>query len=294
MSKKTKPILEKLETGFGTSFTYKHFNVHHQNKNDTFWHYHPEIELVYINEGSGKRLVGSHSSFYRNGNLILIGSNLPHCGFTDTLEKHQRETVIQMLPTFLGGSFFDLPEFHQVKSLLQRAQNGIVFHGEDKRQIGALIENLNEQSPLSRLLGLINILKELSEAKNYTLLNAEGYMLETKIEDNQRINLVFNFVREEFKRTISLDEISELVNMTKPAFCRYFKKITGKTFIEFVNDYRLTHAAKMLHEKQVSILDICYESGFNNFSHFNKKFKAFTSRTPSQYKNELVYSVTEK
>lgn len=294
MRKKAKPVLEKLDTGFGSSFMYKRFDAHHQNKSDTFWHYHPEIELVYINEGSGKRLVGSHSSFYRNGNLIFIGSNLPHCGFTDTLEENQRETVIQMLPSFLGETFFNLPELHQVKTLLQRSQYGIVFHGEDKRRIGALIEDLNTQSPISRLLGLIHILKELSEAKRYTLLNAEGYLLEAKIEDNQRINLIFNFVRKEFKRSISLDEISELVNMTKPAFCRYFKKITGKTFIKFVNDYRLTHAAKMLHEEQVSILDVSLESGFNNFSHFNKTFKAFTGRTPSEYRNELTYSLADE
>ena len=293
MPKQSKPVLEKLDTGFGTSFTYKHYDADHQNKSDTFWHYHPEIELVYVNEGSGKRLVGSHSSFYRNGNLIFIGSNLPHCGFTDTLENNQQETVIQMLPSFLGDRFFDLPEFYQVKSLLERSQNGIVFHGNDKRRIGAMVEELNGQAPITRLLGLMRILKELSEAKNYTLLNAEGYMLETKIEDNQRINLIFNFVRKEFQRPISLDEIADLVNMTKPAFCRYFKKITGKTFVEFVNDFRLTHASKMLHENQISILDICFESGFNNFSHFNKKFKAFTGRTPSQYRNELAYNLTQ-
>ncbi|MBZ9651869.1 AraC family transcriptional regulator [Psychroflexus montanilacus] len=292
MSKNAKPILEKLEPNFGNSFSYKRFNADNQNKSDTFWHYHPELELVYVNEGSGKRLVGSHASYYRNGNLILIGSNLPHCGFTDTLEKNQRETVVQMLPSFLGDSFFEIPELKNIKKLLQRAQYGIVFHGDAKREIGSKLEALSSVTPVNRLIGLLKILSMLEQTKNYTLLNADGYILEAKLEDNQRINMIFNFVQNEFQRSITLDEISEKVNMTKPAFCRYFKKITGKTFVDFVNTYRLTHAAKMLHEKQVSILDVCFDSGFNNFSHFNKKFKAFTGRTPTQYRNELAYSVS--
>lgn len=293
MNKTAKPVLEKLEPNFGNSFSYKQFDVNNQNKSDTFWHYHPELEMVYVNEGSGKRLVGSHASYYRNGNLILIGSNLPHCGFTDTLEKDQKETLVQMLPSFLGDTFFNLPELAGINKLLLRAQYGIVFHGNAKREIGQKLENLSVLSPLEKLLGLLEVLKMMEQTKNYSLLNADGFILEAKLEDNQRINLIFNFVQHEFQRSISLDEISEKVNMTKPAFCRYFKKITGKTFVEFVNSYRLTHAAKMLHERQISILDVCFDSGFNNFSHFNKKFKAFTGRTPTQYRNELTYSVTE-
>lgn len=291
MTKNAKPVLEKLEPNFGNSFTYKQFDCNNQNKNDTFWHYHPELELVYVNEGSGKRLVGSHASYYRNGNLIFIGAHLPHCGFTDTLENNQKETVVQMLPSFLGKTFFELPELKGINKLLQRAQYGIVFHGDTKREIGHKIETLATSSPLERLIGLLEVLKMMEQTKNYTLLNAEGFILEAKLEDNQRINSVFNFVQNEFQRSITLDEVSEQMNMTKPAFCRYFKKITGKTFVNFVNTYRLTHAAKMLHEKQVSILEVSLESGFNNFSHFNKKFKAFTGRTPTQYRNELNYSI---
>lgn len=294
MKKDAKPVLERLEPNFGNSFTYKQFDAKNQNKSDKFWHYHPELELVYINEGTGKRLVGSHASYYRNGNLIFIGSNLPHCGFTGTLEKHQCETVVQMLPSFLGDTFFELPELKNVKKLLQRAQYGIVFHGNAKREIGKKIESLAKKSHLERLIGLLEVFKMMEQTKNYTLLNAEGFILEAKLEDNKRINFIFNFVQNEFQRNISLDEISEEVHMTKPAFCRYFKKITGKTFVDFVNAYRLTHAAKMLHERQISVLDVCYASGFNNFSHFNKKFKAFTGRTPTQYRNELAYSVADE
>ena len=287
-----KPTLEKIEPGFGSSFSYRTYYRDRRDKKPTFWHYHPEIELVYVNGGCGKRQIGSHISYYRNGDLILIGSHLPHCSFTDSLTEHECESVIQFKPDFIGNEFFDIVEMKGIRSLLERAKKGIVFHGDTKRQIGAEIEKLRSLEPFARLLGLMEVLRQLEKASNYTILNAHGFILETELQDNDRINVIFNFVKEEFTRHISLDEISEKVSMTNPAFCRYFKKITGKTFTRFVNEYRLAHAAKLLHEKQISITEVCYESGFNNFSHFNKLFKSFTGKPPSVYRNELKYSVS--
>lgn len=287
MKNTLKPVFERIEPSFGSSFSYRTYDKAHQNKNHTFWHYHPELELVYVNGGSGKRQIGSHLSFYRNGDLILIGSNLPHCGFTDGLTRNEKETVIQLKQDFLGETFFDIPEMRNVKSMLQSAGMGMVFHGHDKRIIGSKIEDLQNKNFYQRLLGLLEILKLLEEAENYTILNAQGFILETGLEDHNRINIVFNFVKEQFSRPIPLEEVANMVSMTVPSFCRYFKKITGKTFVQFVNEYRLVHAAKLLHEKQISILDVCFESGFNNFSHFNKQFKKFTGKAPSVYRNEL-------
>ena len=292
MIKSSKPSFEKVDPSFGSSFSFKNFNQEHQNKNHTFWHYHPEIELVYVNGGSGKRQIGSHVSYYQNGDLILIGANLPHCGFTDSLTDNDRETVIQFNPDFLGKNFWEIPEMRNVRVLLERAKNGIVFHGEDKNLIGEKIEALNSLTNYKRLLGLLDILNMLENAKDFTLLNAEGFVLDTELEDNNRINVIFNFVKNEFKRNIALEEIADVVSMTVPAFCRYFKKITGKTFVQFVNEYRLVHAAKLLHEKQISITDVCFESGFNNFSHFNKQFKKFTGKSPSLYRNEIKFAVS--
>ncbi|WP_037314060.1 AraC family transcriptional regulator [Salegentibacter sp. Hel_I_6] len=292
MIKSSKPSFEKVDPSFGSSFSFKSFNYQHQNKNHTFWHYHPEIELVYVNGGSGKRQIGSHVSYYQHGDLILIGANLPHCGFTDSLTDNDRETVIQFSSDFLGKNFWEIPEMRNVRVLLERAKNGIVFHGEDKDLIGEKIEALNSLTNYKRLLGLLEILNMLENAKDFTLLNAEGFVLDTELEDNNRINVIFNFVKNEFKRNITLEEIANIVSMTVPAFCRYFKKTTGKTFVQFVNEYRLVHAAKLLHEKQISITDVCFESGFNNFSHFNKQFKKFTGKSPSIYRNEIKFAVS--
>jgi len=257
------------------------------------WHYHPEIEIVFVNEGTGKLQIGSHMSFYTNGTLMLIGSNLPHCGFTDNHTGNKSETIIQMSPSFLGDSFFNIPEMVGIKNMLEQAKKGIVYHGDAKRKIGALIERLAALDPFDRLLGIFKILKEMQQTEEYTMLNAKGFIIETPLQDNNRINMIFNFVQKEFTRPIPLEEIAEKVSMSVPGFCRYFKKITGKTFIQFVNKYRLVHAAKLLHEKQMSITDVCYESGFSNFSHFNKLFKQFSGKTPSMYRNEMKYIISE-
>lgn len=281
-----KPIFEAIAPNFGHSFTYQRFDENKTNTN-RIWHFHPELELVYINGGSGKRQIGSHVSYFREGDLILIGSNLPHCGFTDKLTGNKSETVVQMKMDFLGNNFFDIPEMKKIQKLLDISKSGIAFYGKTKKKIGEKMEILDYQSDFQRLLSILNILNELGSTEEFKVLNAEGFSMETEVKDNDRINVVFNHVKTNFKEDISLDEIADLVSMTVPSFCRYFKKITNKTFVQFVNEYRLVHASKLLAEQPMSITEVCFESGFNNFSHFNKSFKAFTGQNPSEYRNQL-------
>ena len=279
------PTLKIIEPSFGSSFTLTKYNI---NYNSHFWHYHPEIELIYVNGGAGKRQVGSHISYYTNGDLTLIGSNLPHCGFTDELTGNKNEIVIQMKPDFLGEHFFEIPEMVNIKNLLQQAKSGITFGGKTKRKIGKKIGKMEDKTPFERLLSIIEILNELELAtEDATILNAEGFRMEMHVQDNERINSIFNYVKDHFKEPIRLEEIAGKVSMTVPSFCRYFKKITHKTFTKFVNDYRLVHACKLLAEKPISISAIAFESGFNNFSHFNKSFKEFTGKNASEYRYEL-------
>lgn len=283
---KLKPAFEAIEPEFGHSYTYQKFDATKNNKNNS-WHYHPEIELVYVNGGSGKRQIGSHISYYKDGDLILIGSNLPHCGFTDILTGNESETIVHMKEDFLGNDFFDIPEMKNIQSLFEMAKGGIAFSGKTKRKIGEKIEVLEYQTNFQRLLSILNILNELGNSKEFNVLNAVGFSMETEVKDNDRINMVFNHVKVNFKEEITLKEIANLVSMTVPSFCRYFKKITNKTFTRFVNEYRLVHASKLLAEKPISITEVCFESGFNNFSHFNKQFKSFTGQNPSEYRNQL-------
>lgn len=284
--KKIRPSFEIVESSFGSSFYYSKY-VENANNMAHLWHYHPEIEMVFVNGGSGKRQIGSHVSYYTDGDLILIGSNLPHCGFTDEHTGNKNETVIQMKPDFLGANFFSLQETKSISELFDKAKGGIAFGDESKKAVGSRIEMMEKQAPFERLLTLLSVLKELESANDYKILNASGFSMETQVQDNDRINMVFNYVKDHFTEEISLETISEMSSMTVPSFCRYFKKITKKTFTRFVNEYRVVHASKLLAEKQISIANISYESGFHNFSHFNKLFKEFTGKSASQYRKEL-------
>ena len=128
---------------------------------------------------------------------------------------------------------------------------------------------------------------DLAQAEDYELLNSDGFAFEAGIQDNEKIEVIYKYININFQQHITLDEIANEVSMTVPAFCRYFKKVTGKTFTKLVNEYRIVHATKLLSESQQSVTDICFACGFNNFSHFNKIFKEITGKSASKYRGEL-------
>ena len=284
--KSKKPLFEKISPNFGSSLHVKYHNEVVENKLP-FWHFHPELELVYVNKAKGKRHIGSHLSYFNNSQLILIGANLPHSGFTDRFSTNGTESIIQFKEDFLGHGFLDIPEAQQVKKLFHKAKKGILFHLEAKQVIGPKIESLMGLEGMERVIQFLDILNDLSLTKHYNLLNVDGFAFEVEPQDNKKVEIIFEYVSRNFTQSIPLDEISGKVNMTVPAFCRYFKKVTGRTFTQFVNEFRIVHATKLLAENPTSITDICYESGFNNFSHFNKLFKKFTGKSPLKYRNEM-------
>ena len=281
-----KPTLEKITPNFGSSLLVKK-HVEFLKTNTPFWHFHPEIELVYVNKGKGKRHIGNHISYFNNSQLVLIGSNLPHVGYLDRLTTNGSETLIQFKPEFLGSDFFKIPEMIAIEAMFERAKKGIRFNIEIKQRIGAKIEKLVELDGVNRITSFLEILNDLATTDDYTLLNANGFAIETIPQDSDKIEIIYKHINENFKEHISLDQISELVSMTVPAFCRYFKKSTGKTFTKLVNEYRIVHATKLLAESNMSIADVSFECGFNNFSHFNKLFKNFAGKSASKYRSEM-------
>jgi AraC-like DNA-binding protein len=290
--KTRKPTYEKISPEFGSSILVrKHKMDAYKGEVKPFWHFHPEIELVYVNKGRGKRHIGNHLSYFNNSQLLLIGSNLPHNGFIDRLTINGSETIVQFKPEFLGEYFFNIPEMERINKLLERAKGGILFGVKTKQKIGCKIEKLPEKEGFKKILILLEILHGLAKSEDYTILNADGFTFEAEPQDSAKIDIIFKHVNENFQRHLSLDEIADKVSMTVPAFCRYFKKVTGKTFTKLVNEYRVVHATKLLSESQLSITDICYECGFNNFSHFNKLFKEFTGKSASGYRKELKLMV---
>lgn len=288
-----KPTLKYVEPTFGNSFTYRLFAEENPNKKP-HWHYHPEIELVFIENGSGKRHIGNHLSYFNDGDLVLIGPNLPHSGFANRLTGDKSEIVVQFKEDFLGDSFFSKIELREIKGLLERARSGISFYGRTKDEVGILLKDFNwVKIKFDQLVQLLKILQILALSSEYTLLNAnDGLSLVLNPQDNDRMDLIYDFVRGHFEEKIYLEEIAETVAMSVPAFSRYFKKMANKTFSVFLMEFRIVHASKLLAEDQMSIAEVCFSSGFNNFSHFTKSFKRITGKSPSAYKKE-IYKVVQ-
>ncbi len=281
-----KPTLKTVSPSFGSSFSYSRFSDE-TPEGFAQWHYHPELELVYIEKGNGKRHIGNHVSYYNKGDLILIGPNLPHYGFAHRLTKNNIEMVVQFREDFLGADFFKSRELQKIAQMIDRSKQGLVFYGKTKRDVGRMLSEMDIMNVFDRLLRILKILDTLAESDEYKMLNASKFTIAVKQSDNQRIKIVYDYVRENFQSDVKLEEIAELTNMTVPSFCRYFKKQTKKTFTQFVNEFKVIHACKLLSETNRTIADICFECGFNNFSHFNKQFRIVTGKSPSSYRSEF-------
>lgn len=279
-----KPTFEKIEPGFGSSF-----RVLHHTEPDTcwmYWHYHPEYEIVYVPRGQGKRHVGHHVSAYDDGDLVFMGPNLPHLNFSHGVVGDFEEIVVQMQEDFLGPGFLQRPEMENVRRLFERAKQGISFGGETKRRIGTELEKLVSQPPFERLLTLLSVFQQLASSADATALNADTYSLDPNGRDQERINRIYGYVDRHFADAIDVQEVASLAGLTVPAFSRYFRKMTQMTFTDFVNEFRITQARKLLMTDR-PIAAVADESGFNNLSHFNKVFRQRTGQTPGAYRRGL-------
>ncbi len=290
MDKKQKnhllPKLKKVSFDFGSSMRYARFTKRNPDAK-AYWHYHPEVELVFIEQGFGNRYVGNHISKFEDGDLILMGPNIPHFGYEFGFQGVHEEVVVQFNNEIIENSIELMPELTAIHELINRAKSGISFHGETKAYIGKELILMEGQRPFDRLQRLFKILEYLAHSKEYKVLNADGVTLIIRNQNEDRINKVFQHVKENYDSEITLEEISQLALMTVPAFCRYFKKHTKKTFTQFVNDFRIRQAIRLLAHGDRSISEIANEVGFNNFSHFNKQFKRVTGESPSMYKKAM-------
>jgi AraC-like DNA-binding protein len=281
-----KPLLQKLPLTFGSSFLIDRFESPYF---DTPWHYHQEIEIVLCDGGFGKKFVGNHVSDYAEGDLAILGSNLPHWYRADDacyLHQKPASIVIHFLIDCFGKDFFESEEMTEIKYFLKTANLGIEFYGKTRTKIQEKIQSLLKADKVARMLGLIEILHLMSVTKEYRFLS-ENAIVGVSKKDSERMNEVFNYVLKNFKNDINLSEIANKTRFSEAAFCRYFKLRTQKTFVEFVNEIRIEYACKLLTENDLNILEICYESGFKNLSNFNRQFRKYTNNNPKTYRKKM-------
>ena len=257
------------------------------------YHFHPEYELTLIVQGNGKRYVGTHMNDYSTGDLVLLGSNLPHCWKTaaSAIDKKSISIVIQFQKDFLGKAFFTAPEARRILQLLNNSSYGIQFTGNTSLLQQEMQKILDEPDSFKKLLSILNILHELAVAHEYVLLDKQNAYPSLSLNEKERIHAAMGYIVENFQNNISLKAIAAIANMTPQAFCKYFKKMSRKTFIEVVNDYRIDFAIGQLVNTEKSIVQIGFDSGFNDISNFYKTFKDRTKQSPLCYRKAFMNQV---
>ncbi|WEK34535.1 MAG: AraC family transcriptional regulator [Candidatus Pseudobacter hemicellulosilyticus] len=257
------------------------------------WHYHPEIEIIYILEGTGTRFVGDHVEEYQEGDLCIVGPNLPHewrnhKAFSEKGSNLKASCFcIFFQKDIFGENLMSFPEMENIKQLLARSVRGIKFTGESRLRITQLVKEYVFESGAARIARLITLLECMATAEEYQQLASLGYCRSSVDEgDEARFTVIYQYIMKNFSRSIRLEEVSSLVGLTPNAFCRYFRERTKKTFIQYLNEVRIGHAKKLLIEGKMTIATLSMQAGFNNLSNFIDQFKRFTRMSPSEYQRK--------
>lgn len=252
-----------------------------------YWHFHPEFELVYIEGASATRHVGNHVSQFSDSDLVLIGSNIPHLNFDHGVTTSYRKEVLHIKPSFREDFVAQFPELQSLERLLELSKYGLAFSGKTKAEVGGLLKQLHRLQPFEFFMHTLEILKRLAVSGEFELLHSTPYVNRYRKKEQDRIRQIYAFVDERYQVKVSVAEVAALSNLTKPAFCRYFKKATGTTFIGFLNQYRISQAKRlMLSGKNVG--EACFSCGFESLSYFNRTFKKVTGENPSDFKKRHV------
>lgn len=262
---------------------------------DTPFHFHPECELVYVTSGTGKRIIGDCIEVFGPGDMVFLGPNIPHVWYSDPAYYkkdaglHSTAIVLYFSKEIFGDTFYQLPESQLLKDLFNTAQRGLKIPGSTHQQIVQLLSSMKESNGLSKIVRLMQILECLTESRETKALASISYKNSYDTRDNHKIDQVFLYLNKNFMRDISMPEVAELCHMTPQSFCRFFKIRTKSTFVDFLNDIRISHARKLIIEsEEQTIAEIAYLCGYKNLSNFNKLFKIKTKQTPKEYKKNLM------
>ena len=252
-----------------------------------YWHFHPEIELVYVEADKGIRHIGEHISTYEGCDLALIGSYIPHLNFDYGVKATVETVVIQFPETYFESGLVRIPELNKVVDLMERAKTGLAFTGETKRIAGVRLKKLEHLDRFHQFMELMSIFQFLAESDEYVDLDVRPISSQTILKQQERIHRIHQFVEANFQKTIDTQQIANEVNLSLPAFCRYLKKTTKFTYTDFVNQYRVQYAKKLLIQDK-NVTETCFESGFESLSYFNRIFKKWTGEAPSSFRKQRL------
>lgn len=252
-------------------------------------HSHKNYELNLITSGSGRRIVGNHISSYSPGDLVLLGPNISHCWeVLETEEDTEPECVVtHFYENIISSDFFNIPELEDVVDLLKKANSGILFKGPRTEKVAATLNRMVDLKGLERYIQLLKVFNLLLKIEDREYLALPSALPNTYNKDREQIDKIYEYVFQNVQEGINLKDAAKLVYMEPSSFCRYFKKKTNQTFMEYVKTVRIGIAAKLLAETDKPVTHICYECGYNNLANFNHYFKVIMKKTPSEYRKDF-------
>jgi AraC-like DNA-binding protein len=269
--------------------------VFQDNLSKSTWHYHDNYEISFITEGTGKRIVADSIEEFQPGDLVFIGRNLPHVWMVDveqfTTNQRKLEMVYLQFPReVINSEMLKLPEFRNISNALSLSERGIKVTGETLNEVSEIMLQLPYLGSFERFLQFLKLIDIIGRSENIVQLASKEFVNKQFSYKNKRIAAIHEYLMRYYQKNIDLVQIASLVNMAEGSVCRFFKMQVGMTIFEYLNQIKIEFACKLLMNKNMSVMDVAFDSGFNNLSHFNKQFKKNTGLTPLEYKqryNEL-------
>jgi AraC-like DNA-binding protein/quercetin dioxygenase-like cupin family protein len=276
------PVLIKVNVPQKASFSINRYK--YDDKFPGIWHFHDEFELTLITKSKGSRLVGDNIDNFKEGDLVLLGKNLPHTWRNESSDGSEA-LVIHFFDNFLGDNFFEAPEMYKVKRLLSHSRHGLNILGSTNKRVVELMNNIERCSGSQTIIDLLTILQEIAESEEFEGISSEGFANSMNLKDSDRLKRVYEYIMNHFDEDLNLNKAAAVANMSPSAFSRYFKSRTRKSFTQFVIEMKIGYCCKLLINEKLSIADVCYKSGFQNLSNFNQHFKDITGLTPKRYQS---------
>nr|WP_299488858.1 AraC family transcriptional regulator [uncultured Allomuricauda sp.] len=287
-----KPIYESIIPSANASFKVESYGP--TSKCETAgWHIHPEYEIVYVKNGSGTLKIGNKTYNYTDGTLVFLAGNIPHSDFGNNEKKNSQEIVIQFSKETVYDRLTLFPELHGMKQLIEMSKYVLIFEDEVKANLSTYLERFDALDNQGKLINLFFILDYLSRNDQYVCLFDSYPINKYKKNEIDRLEEAFEYVNNNYSKNISVAQISHQLGYTANSFCRFFKKMTNRRFIDFVNEFRIEKAVEAFNENNTMIAQVMYNSGFNDPSYFTKQFKKYQGMTPSVYlKSKYAQSLT--
>lgn len=287
------PSLKKIDNSSREIFQ---INIVDESNFYPLWHFHPQCEIMIVEEGAGTLYIGDGIDQFKSGDVIILGSNIPHLlrnypeYFKTGSVLRAKATVIYFNENFLGEEFLNFNEILPIKKLFKTSRNGMIISDGSKEKIKELLYSTIEKKGFERMISFISLLNFIATKADYKELSSTGFRLTFNDNEVDRLNEISDYLLKNFTSTIRLSEVAAIANMSETAFCRYFKGKTNKTLITFLNEIRIGYACKILIEKKhINVSQICYRTGFNNLTNFCVQFKKIKKCSPLEYRANFQF-----